>query len=140
MWTGPIAGKGEPRGSLPATVGLRRLSVECGWLHATPPSAKLGFALERELEGAVGIKDRAGLTIFLIKSQGALAGQKITLTIQVDDVDRKHHELVGAGVTFASPPQRQFCGYGAEVLDPDGSMNHLWDEVTMRQVRQGTED
>jgi catechol 2,3-dioxygenase-like lactoylglutathione lyase family enzyme len=101
---------------------------------------KLGFALERELEGAVGIKDRAGLTIFLIKSQGPLAGQKITLTIQVDDVDRKHHELVAAGVTFASPPQRQFWGYGAEVLDPDGYMNHLWDEVTMRQVRQGTED
>ena len=49
---------------------------------------KLNFALERELEGAVGIKDRAGLTIFLIKSQGALAGEKITLTIQLDDVDR----------------------------------------------------
>jgi len=92
----------------------------------------LNFALERELEGAVGIKDRAGLTIFLIKSKGALAGEKITLTIQVDDVDRKHQELVTAGVIFASRPQRQFWGYGAEVLDPDGYMNHLWDEATMR--------
>jgi catechol 2,3-dioxygenase-like lactoylglutathione lyase family enzyme len=100
---------------------------------------KLGFALERELEGAIGIKDRAGLTIFLIKSQGALTGQKITLTIQVDDVDREHQELVAAGVIFVSPPQCQFWGYGAEVLDPDGYMNHLWDEVTMRQVRQGRE-
>src|SRR5262245_12649928 len=101
---------------------------------------KLGFALERELEGAVGIKDRAGLTIFLIKSQGALAREKITLTIQVDDVDRQHQELVGAGVTLVSPPGRRFWGYGAEVLDPDGYMNHLWDEATMRQVREGTED
>jgi len=98
---------------------------------------RLGFALEREREGAVGIKDRAGLTIFLVKSQGALTGQKITLTIQVDDVDRKHQELVSTGVTFVSPPQRQFWGYGAEVLDPDGYMNHLWDEATMRQAGQG---
>jgi catechol 2,3-dioxygenase-like lactoylglutathione lyase family enzyme len=101
---------------------------------------KLNFALERELEGAVGIKDRAGLTIFLIKSKGALAGEKITLTIQVDDVDRKHQELVSAGVTFVSRPQRQFWGYGAEVLDPDGYMNHLWDESTMRQVRKEATD
>jgi catechol 2,3-dioxygenase-like lactoylglutathione lyase family enzyme len=101
---------------------------------------KLNFALERELEGVVGIKDRAGLTIFLIKSQGALAGEKITLTIQVDDVDRKHQDLVNADVTFASHPQRQFWGYGAEVLDPDGYMNHLWDESTMRQVRREATD
>jgi catechol 2,3-dioxygenase-like lactoylglutathione lyase family enzyme len=98
---------------------------------------KLSFALERELEGAVGIKDRAGLTIFLVKSQDALAGQKITLTIRVNDVDRKHEELVSAGVTFVSAPQRQFWGYGAEVLDPDGYMNHLWDEATMRKMGQG---
>src|SRR5215468_1889962 len=71
---------------------------------------KLGFALERELEGAVGIKGRAGLTIFLMRSEGALAGQKVTLTIQVDDVDRKHRELVTAGVIFVSPPKRQFWG------------------------------
>ena len=101
---------------------------------------KLGFALERELEKAVGIKDRAGLTIFLVRSQGALAGQKITLTIRVDDVDRKHQELVSAGVIFVSPPQRQFWGYGAEVLDPDGYVNHLWDEATMRGVHQETEN
>ena len=101
---------------------------------------KLNFALERELEGAVGIKDRAGLTIFLVKSQRALAGEKITLTIQVDDVDRKHQELVSAGVTFVSRPQRQFWGYGAEVLDPDGYINHLWDESTMRQMGGGATD
>jgi len=100
---------------------------------------KLGFALERELEGAVGIKDRAGLTIFLVKSQSALAGEKITLTIQVDDVDRKHRDLASAGVNFVSRPQRQFWGYGAEVLDPDGYMNHLWDKLTMSQVGKEAE-
>ena len=94
----------------------------------------LGFKLERELDHAVGIKDESGLTIFLQKTADSLAGQKITLTIKVDDVDRKHEELTGLGVKFVNPPKRQFWGYGAEVLDPDGYMNHLWDEVTMRQA------
>jgi len=95
---------------------------------------KLGFTLERELEQAVGIKDKSGLTIFLVKSTDPLAGQKITLTIQIADVDRKHQELTNAGVPFVSPPRRQVWGYGAEVLDPDGYMNHLWDEVTMAKA------
>jgi hypothetical protein len=33
-----------------------------------------------------------------------------------------------------------FWGYGAEVLDPDGYMNHLWDESTMRQMGGGATD
>jgi glyoxalase/bleomycin resistance protein/dioxygenase superfamily protein len=85
---------------------------------------KLGFTLERELEQAVGIKDESGLTIFL-----------------VGNVDSRHHELSNAGVPFVSPPRRQFGGYGAEVWDPDGYMNHLWDEVTMaRAMREMSED
>ena len=95
---------------------------------------KLGFKAEREHEEVVGIKDQSGLTIFLQKTAGSLAGQKITLTIQVDNVDSKHQELASLGVKFASPPKLQFWGYGAEVLDPDGYMNHLWDEVTMRKA------
>jgi catechol 2,3-dioxygenase-like lactoylglutathione lyase family enzyme len=97
---------------------------------------KLGFKLEREHEQAVGIKDQSGLTIFLQRAAGALSGQKITLTIQVDSVDSKHQELVSLGVKFVSPPGRQFWGYGAEVLDPDGYVNHLWDEVSMRRAMQ----
>lgn len=92
---------------------------------------KLGFTFERELEHAVAIKDESGLTIFLVKATDPLAGQKITLTIRVGSVDSKHLELTAVGVTFVSPPKRQFWGYGAEVLDPDGYMNHLWDDVTM---------
>ena len=102
---------------------------------------KLGFTLERELEQAVGIKDESGLTIFLVKATDPLAGQKITLTIQIGNVDSKHHELTNVGVSFVSPPRRQFWGYGAEVLDPDGYMNHLWDEVTMaKAMREMRED
>jgi len=101
---------------------------------------KLGFKLERESEEAVGIKDESGLTIFLIKTADSLAGQKITLTIQVDDVENRHRELASLGVKFVSPPGRQFWGYGAEVLDPDGYMNHLWDEVTMRRAMSETRD
>ena len=101
----------------------------------------LGFTLERELEQAVGLKDASGLTIFLVKAADPLAGLKITLTIQVADVDRAHRELTGAGVPFVSPPGRQFWGYGAEVADPDGYMNHLWDEATMsRAMREMAED
>jgi uncharacterized glyoxalase superfamily protein PhnB len=82
------------------------------------------------------------LTIFLVKATDPLAGPKITLTIQVADVDGKHQELAAGGVNFVSAPKLQFWGYGAEVLDPDGYMNHLWDEVTMekamREMRAGS--
>lgn len=102
---------------------------------------KLGFTLERELDQAVGIKDESGLTIFLVKATDPLSGQKITLTIRIGDVDSKHHELSNAGVPFVSPPRRQFCGWGAEVLDPDGYMNHLWDEITLaKAMREMSED
>ena len=101
---------------------------------------KLGFTIEHELEEAVGIKDESGLTIFLIKTAVSLTGQKITLTIQVHNVETRHEELASLGVKFVSPPKLQFWGYGAEVLDPDGYMNHLWDEVTMRKAMPEAKD
>ena len=99
---------------------------------------KLGFKLEREREEAARIQDESGLTIFLFKTASDLAGQKITLTIQVDNVESKYRELASLGVLFASAPKSQFWGYGAEVLDPDGYMNHLWDEVTMQKAVRET--
>ena len=95
---------------------------------------KLGFKVERERDGAVGIKDQSGLTVFLQKTSGGLTGQKIMLTIQVGSVDRKYEELSAEGVRFVSPPKLQFWGYGAEVLDPHGYTSHLWDEVTMQKA------
>ena len=97
---------------------------------------RLGFTVERELEGVTGIRDQSGLTIFLQQSAAVPPGQKITLTIQVDNVDSKYGELASAGVSFVKPPQLQFWGYGADVLDPDGYMNHLWDEVSMNKAMQ----
>src|SRR5262252_5798062 len=76
---------------------------------------KLGFTLDREQNDVMGIKDQGGLTIFLMKARGELIGPKITLTIQVENVDQKHDELARGGVRFASPPKLQFWGYGAEV-------------------------
>ena len=95
---------------------------------------RLGFTVEREQDGVVGIKDAAGLTIFLQRVADSLAGRKITLTIEVGDVDSKYQELESGGVQFVSRPQILFWGYGAEVLDPDGYMNHLWDNVTMSKA------
>lgn len=95
---------------------------------------KLGFTAEREQEGVVGIKDSSGLIIFLRKASGSLAGEKITLTIEVDNVDSKFQKLESIGVQFVNPPQILFWGYGAEVLDPDGYMNHLWDKATMSRA------
>jgi len=97
----------------------------------------LDFKLEFEREGVTAIKDGADLTIFLQKSAGSLPGEKITLTIQVKNVDDKHRELASRGVKFTSAPKLQFWGYGAEVADPDGYTNHLWDEVTMREMTKG---
>ena len=95
---------------------------------------KLGFKFEGERGGAMRLTDQAGLTIFLIQTPNSLVGQKITVTIHVDSVDRKYEELAKQGVEFASPPKLQFWGYGAEVRDADGYMNHLWDEVTMAKA------
>jgi catechol 2,3-dioxygenase-like lactoylglutathione lyase family enzyme len=95
---------------------------------------KLGFAIEREVDQAVGIKDQSGLTVFLIKAKDTLAGEKITLTIQVDDVESKYRKLANLGMRFVSAPKMQSWGYGAEVLDPDGYVNHLWDEATMQRA------
>ena len=92
---------------------------------------KLGFTLEDQQTEIVRIRDAAGLTIFLQKAAGALAGAKTTLTIEVDNVDSKFRELESMGVRFSNPPKILFWGYGAEVLDPDGYMNHLWDRETM---------
>ncbi len=94
----------------------------------------LGFKVEFERDGISAIQDSAGFTIFLRKASKRLAGDKVTLTIQVKSVDRTHATLSKEGVKFVNSPQRLFWGYGAELLDPDGYMLNLWDQVTMRQA------
>ena len=95
---------------------------------------RLGFKVEFERGGITAIQDSAGFTIFLRKASKRLVGEKITLTIQVSSVDRTHDELSKEGVRFVNSPQRLFWGYGAELLDPDGYLLNLWDQVTMRRA------
>ena len=94
----------------------------------------LGFKVEFERGGISAIQDSAGFTIFLRKATSALIGDKITLTIQVNSVDRKHQELARAGLKFVNAPQRLSWGYGAELLDPNGYMLNLWHQATMRKA------
>ena len=94
----------------------------------------LGFKVEFERGGITAIQDSAGFTIFLRKAQKRLTGDKITLTIQVKSVARTHVDLAGKGIKFVNSPQRLFWGYGAELLDPDGYMINLWDQVSMRNA------
>ena len=99
----------------------------------------LGFKVEFERGGITAIQDTAGFTIFLTKASKSIAGEKVTLNIQVKSVDRKHQELASIGVKFANAPRNLFWGYGAELRDPDGYMINLWDQVSMRKaMRQPT--
>jgi catechol 2,3-dioxygenase-like lactoylglutathione lyase family enzyme len=95
---------------------------------------KLGFKVEFERGGIIAIQDSAGFTIFLRKANKRLAGDKVTLTIQLKSVDRTYDKLSKNGVKFVNSPQRLCWGYGAELLDPDGYMLNLWDQVTMRKA------
>ena len=94
----------------------------------------LGFKVEFERGGIIAIQDSASFTIFLRKASKRLVGDKVTLTIQLKSVDRTHDKLSKSGAKFVNSPQRLFWGYGAELLDPDGYMLNLWDQVTMRQA------
>ena len=42
-----------------------------------------------------------------------------------------HSSAASPRMVFHAPPGRQFWGYGAVLLDPDGHRLHLWDEVSM---------
>src|SRR4029077_10295117 len=94
------------------------------------------FKIEFENAGITAIEDSAGFTIFLVKTTKSLAGEKVTLTIQVKSVDRKHKELATKGIKFVNSPQNLFWGYGAELRDPDGYMINLWDKVSMSKANR----
>ena len=96
-----------------------------------------GFVVEFENPAVIAIKDDAEFTIFLYQPKGSFAGVKCTLTLQVEDVEAKHRELVALGVKFDKPPGKYFWGYGAELFDPDGYPINLWDEVSMREKGGG---
>ena len=94
-----------------------------------------GFEVEFEVpeRNTIAIKDDADFTIFLYQPQSRLAGTKCSLTLQVEDVEKKYEELRARGIAFENPPGKYFWGYGADLRDPDGYQVLLWDEVSMRE-------
>jgi len=101
--------------------------------------ANLGFKVEFEVpeRKTVAIKDDAGFTIFLYDAEVPRAGAKCGLTLQVDDVDAKYHDLARRGLSFENSPRKLFWGYGTELRDPNGYLVMLWDEVSMREKGGG---
>jgi catechol 2,3-dioxygenase-like lactoylglutathione lyase family enzyme len=95
--------------------------------------AMLGFRIEFEVpeRRTYALIDDADFTIFLLPATGSLGESRPALTLQVDDVDAKHAELVAKGVAFVSAPAKQYWGYGAELDDPAGYRLMLWDETSM---------
>jgi catechol 2,3-dioxygenase-like lactoylglutathione lyase family enzyme len=95
----------------------------------------LGFKVEFEIAAArtVAIQDDNGFTIFLQETKESLANEKCALTMQVKNVDEVYRELSEKAVKVVHAPQKLFWGYGAELVDPDGYLVRLWDEVTMRE-------
>jgi catechol 2,3-dioxygenase-like lactoylglutathione lyase family enzyme len=92
----------------------------------------LGFEVEFEIPDrkTAAMRDDSDLTVFLYEGEVA-ACPGISFTIQVDDVETTHRQLVGAGIPFVHPPKKVFWGYGAELQDPDGYTLRLWDEKSM---------
>jgi catechol 2,3-dioxygenase-like lactoylglutathione lyase family enzyme len=98
----------------------------------------LGFEIEFEIPDrkTAAMRDDADLTIFLYEGEVAVC-PGISFTIQVDDVEAKHSELVDAGISFDHPPMKVFWGYGAELRDPDGYKLRLWDQKSMKEQGGG---
>ena len=95
----------------------------------------LDFELDLEIPEncTAALKDDAGFTLVLSQTDGGRLPASCALTIQVDDVESRFRELLGAGVEFVHPPEKTFWGYGVELLDPDGYAIRLWDQKSMRE-------
>jgi catechol 2,3-dioxygenase-like lactoylglutathione lyase family enzyme len=96
--------------------------------------ATLGLKVEFEIPArhAVALQDGEGFAIFL-EERADVVPNGIALWFQVDDVDKTFGEWTARGVAFAHPPQKNFWGYGPELVDPDGYVVRLWDARTMKE-------
>jgi catechol 2,3-dioxygenase-like lactoylglutathione lyase family enzyme len=94
----------------------------------------LDFELDFEIpeDCTAAVKDDAEFTLILSQTDGGSLPASCALTIQVENVEARYHELVGAGIHFVHPPEKTFWGYGAELQDPDGYALRLWDQKSMR--------
>ncbi len=99
---------------------------------------RLGFEVEIEIPDrkTAAMRDDADLTIFLYEGEAPVC-PGLSFTIQVDDVEATHRELVSAGIVFDHSPMKVFWGYGAELCDPDGYKPRLWDQKSMKEKGGG---
>src|SRR2546425_11521346 len=82
----------------------------------------LGLKLELEIpeRRTSAVQDEFGFTLFLAETPGGPERPSCILTVQVDNVETKHRQLVAAREKVGHPPQRTFCESGARFKDPDG--------------------
>jgi catechol 2,3-dioxygenase-like lactoylglutathione lyase family enzyme len=97
--------------------------------------ATLGLKVEFEIPDrrSVALQDSEGFAIFLQEIPPPIVANGCALWFQVADVDATFDEWSGRGVAFAHAPRKSYWGYGAELVDPDGYLVRLWDEVSMRE-------
>jgi catechol 2,3-dioxygenase-like lactoylglutathione lyase family enzyme len=98
-------------------------------------AATLGLTVEFEVpdQRSVALNDSEGFAIFLQEVAAPVAPNGGALWFQVADVDATFAEWSARGVEFAREPRKSYWGYGAELVDPDGYLIRLWDEVSMRE-------
>jgi catechol 2,3-dioxygenase-like lactoylglutathione lyase family enzyme len=97
--------------------------------------ATLGLRIEFEIpdQRSVALNDSDGFAIFLQQMPAPIVANGCALWFQVVDVDATYGEWSKRGVLFAHEPRKSYWGYGAEIVDPDGYLIRLWDEVSMRE-------
>lgn len=95
----------------------------------------LGLDVEFELpdSNTVALQDDFDFTLFLGEHPEGNITPSCVLTFQVENVDEKYQELSAKGIPFKETPKKLDWGYGAELVDPDGYVIRLWDEVSMRE-------
>ena len=94
----------------------------------------VGLDVEFEVPDSktIALQDDFGFTLFIGQHPEGDITPSCVLTFQVEDVDARYEELSAKGVPFKESPKKLSWGYGAELLDPDGYVICLWDEVSMR--------
>jgi len=76
------------------------------WVEVTPPGAQTRLTLLSEGNPAF---------------EADRIGKNIATTFEVTDFEATCAELSGRGVRFRKEPKKEFFGWWAEILDPDGN-------------------
>jgi predicted enzyme related to lactoylglutathione lyase len=90
---------------------------------------KLGFSVVTDQPMAPGqrwielrpSKGDCGVALFTPPGQENRVGSFLGISMECDDVEKTHAELVGVGVQFVEPPKKQPWGVMAIVKDSEGN-------------------